>query len=72
MAKNHIFAMDSNHQIAYEKNDIIDEKAKSAESKLIFYTNLWLEAMEHARSTTLPDWYIRKRDSADSGVSNIG
>ncbi len=64
--------MDSNHQIAYEKNDIIDEKAKSAESKLIFYTNLWLEAMEHARSTTLPDWYIRKRDSADSGVSNIG
>jgi hypothetical protein len=38
----------------------------------MFYTNLWFEAMQLARSTTLPDWYIRKRDSADSGVSNIG
>jgi hypothetical protein len=70
--KTHVFTIDSNHQIVYEKNDILDEKSKSSESKLMFYTNLWFEAMQLGRSTTLPDWYIRKRDSADSGVSNIG
>lgn len=70
--KTHVFAIDSNHQITYEKNDILDEKLKNSESRLIFYTNLWYEAMQLASSTTLPDWYVRKRDSADSGVSNIG
>ncbi len=70
--KTHIFTIDSSHQIIYEKTDLLDEKMKSSDTKLIFYTNLWFEAMQLARSTTLPDWYIRKRDSADSGVSNIG
>jgi hypothetical protein len=45
---------------------------KNSDTKLIFYTNLWFEAIQLARSTTLPNWYIRKRDSADSGVSNSG
>ncbi|CAF1194924.1 unnamed protein product [Rotaria sordida] len=70
--KTHIFAIDLNHQIRYEKNNLIDEKLKNFDNKLTFYTNLWLEAMQLARSTTLPEWYIRKRDSADSGVSIVG
>jgi len=48
------------------------KKMKTSDTKLMFYANLWFEAMQLARSTTLPDWYQRKRDSADSGVSNIG
>ncbi|CAF3455254.1 unnamed protein product [Rotaria socialis] len=70
--KNHSFAIDSNHQITYPKSDFIDEQLKTTDSKLTFYANLWHEAMQLARSTTLPDWYIRKRDSTDSGVSNVG
>jgi len=70
--KTHTFTIDSNHQITYEKNDLLDEKMKNADTRLIFYTNLWHEAMELARSTTLPEWYTRKRDSADSGMSNDG
>ncbi len=70
--KTHTFTIDSNHQIIYEKNDILDDKMKNSDTKLIFYTNLWYETMQLARSTTLPEWYIRKRDSADSGVSNVG
>jgi hypothetical protein len=70
--KQHVFTIDANHQIIYEKNDLLDEKMKSSDTRLIFYTNLWFEAMQLARSTTLPEWYVRKRDSADSGVSNIG
>lgn len=70
--KTHVFAIDSAHQIVYEKNELLDEKLKNSESRLMFYTNLWYEAMQLARSTTLPDWYIRKRVSADSGVSYSG
>jgi hypothetical protein len=44
---------------------------KNSDTKLIFYTNLWFEAIQLARSTTLPNWYIRKRDSADSGISAV-
>lgn len=69
--KNHTFHIESNHQIVYEKNDILEDKMKNSDTRLTFYTNLWSEAMQLARSTTLPEWYTRKRDSADSGVSNI-
>lgn len=69
--KTHTFAIDSNHQIVYPKNEFLDEKIKTADNKLTFYINLWFETMQLARSTTLPEWYTRKRDSADSGVSNI-
>lgn len=71
-SKTHVFILESNHLIFYEKNDLLDEKLTNAGTKLNFYVNLWFEAIQLARSTTLPDWYIRKRDSADSGVSNIG
>ncbi|CAF4538087.1 unnamed protein product [Rotaria sp. Silwood1] len=70
--KTHIFAIDSNHQTIYQKHELLDEKLKNSDNKLTFYTNLWYEAMRLARSTTLPEWYIRKRDSSDSGVSNVG
>ena len=70
--KTHVFAIDPTHQIVFEKNELLDEKLKNSENRLTFYANLWLEAMQLARSTTLPDWYIRKRVSADSGVSNVG
>ncbi|CAM4746628.1 unnamed protein product [Rotaria magnacalcarata] len=72
ITKNHSFAIDSNHQITYPKSDFIDEQLKTVDSQLTFYANLWYETMQLARSTTLPDWYIRKRDSTDSGVSNVG
>ncbi|CAF3708277.1 unnamed protein product [Adineta steineri] len=70
--KTHIFCLDTKHQINYQKNDSIDEKIKNSTNKLKCYTDLWFEAMQLAQSTSLPVWYIRKRDSADSGVSNIG
>ncbi len=70
--KTHIFTIETNHQIFYQKSDSINEKMKNSDNKLTFYTNLWHEAMNLARSTTLPVWYIRKRDSSDSGVSNVG
>jgi hypothetical protein len=70
--KTHTFTIDPTHQIFYEKNDLLDDKRKNSDTKLIFYTNLWLEAIQLARSTTLPEWYTRKRNSADSGVSNDG
>lgn len=70
--KNHTLTIDINHQLTYPKCDFLDEKLKSSDNKLTFYVNLWYETMQLARSTTFPDWYLRKRDSADSGVSNIG
>ena len=68
--KTHIFAIDPNHQTIYKKNDYIEGQLKNSSNELTFYTNLWYETMQLASSTTLPEWYTRKRDSSDSGVSN--
>jgi hypothetical protein len=70
--KTHTFSLEHNHQITYQKSDFLNDKIKTFDTKLTFYTNLWHEAMQLARLTALPEWYIRKRDSADSGVSNVG
>jgi hypothetical protein len=70
--KTHTFSIDANHQIIHPKSDTLNNAIKNFDTKLAFYTNLWKEAMELARNITLPEWYIRKRDSADSGVSNVG
>ena len=64
------FSIEFNHQITYQKNDDIDKKLKTTVNKLLFYTNLWYDAIKAARIKTTPSWYVRKRDSADSGISN--
>ncbi|CAF1574678.1 unnamed protein product [Adineta ricciae] len=70
--KTHTFSLEVGHKITYKKSDVLDEKLKNSTSNLNFYTDLWFEAIQLARSTTLPTWYVRNRDSSDSGVSNVG
>ncbi|UJR15044.1 hypothetical protein I4U23_002017 [Adineta vaga] len=70
--KTHTFSLEVNHQITYQKSDALNENLKNSANKTTFYTDLWFAAMQLARSTTLPTWYIRKRDSSDSGVSIVG
>ena len=67
----HTFSMELNHQITYPKNDYIDENIKNTTTKFEFYLNLWYETMTSARLKILPSWYSRKRDSADSGISDF-
>ena len=71
MTKVHTFCLDANHQITYQRSDALDAKLADSTGKLNFYADLWYEAMEMARSLSLPTWYTRKRDSSDSGVSNV-
>lgn len=70
--KTYTLAIDASHQIILPKTELIEQKMKNVEIKLAFYADLWHEAFELARSTTVPLWYTRKRDSSDSGVSNVG
>lgn len=67
--KTYKFSLEINHQLKYPKNDYIDKNLKNTANKLFFYANLWYDTMQSARLRTTPLWYIRKRDSADSGIS---
>ena len=67
----HKFSMELNHQIAYPKNDYIDENINNTNIKFEFCLNLWHETMTLARLKTIPSWYSRKRDSTDSGISDL-
>jgi len=69
--KKHAFVVEANHQITFNKNERIDERMKNFDAKILFYCDLWLDAIRTAYNRTLPNWYVRKRDSADSGV-NVG
>jgi hypothetical protein len=64
--KRHKFSIELKHH-----NDYIDEDIKNIQDKPLFYAKLWFEAMQSARSKTLPLWYIKKRHSADSGISAV-
>ncbi|CAF1530682.1 unnamed protein product, partial [Didymodactylos carnosus] len=68
-SKPHIFVFDTTHQIYLPKNDIIankiEEKSK-IQSGYDTHFDLWREAIEAARTSTYPPWYINKRDSLDS------
>ncbi|CAF4667476.1 unnamed protein product [Rotaria socialis] len=68
--KTYRLSLEINHQIAYPKNDYIDKNLQNTNNKLFFFANLWYDTMQSARLRTTPLWYIRKRDSADSGISN--
>ncbi|CAF1356720.1 unnamed protein product [Rotaria magnacalcarata] len=68
--KTYKLSLEINHQITYPKNDYIDKNLQNANNKLFFFANLWYDTMQSARLRTTPLWYIRKRDSADSGISN--
>ena len=70
--KMHTFILELTHQITYQKHDTLEERMKGHESKPAFYADLWSRCIQLARLSTLPDWYTRKRDSSDSGVSNVG
>ncbi|CAF1168020.1 unnamed protein product [Rotaria sordida] len=69
--KTYRLSMEINHQIIYPKNDYIDKNIQNTNNKLLFYANLWHGTMQLARLKTTPVWYTRKRDSADSGISNV-
>jgi predicted nicotinamide N-methyase len=64
--KRYKFSIELNHQ-----NDYIDEDIKKINNKPLFYAKLWYDAMQLARLQKLPLWYLRKRDSADSGISAV-
>ncbi len=64
--KRYKFSIELNHQ-----NDYIDENIKKINNKPLFYAKLWYDAMQLARLQKLPLWYLRKRDSADSGISAV-
>ncbi|CAF2737564.1 unnamed protein product [Rotaria sp. Silwood2] len=69
--KTYQLSMEMNHQIMYPKNDYIDKNIQNTNNKLLFYANLWNDTMQLARLKITPVWYTRKRDSADSGISNM-
>ncbi len=69
--KRYKFSIQLNHQIIFQKNDYIDEIIKNRNNKPLFYAKLWYDTMQLARLKTFPLWYIRKRDSADSGISAV-
>jgi hypothetical protein len=64
--KRYKFSIELKHQ-----NDYIDEDMKNIHDKPSFYAKLWYETMKSARLKTLPLWYIKKRHSADSGISAV-
>ena len=68
--KQHKFILESNHQLTYPKNDWTLKKLQDSPNELIFFSDLWQDAIQTARTNSLPAWYVRKRDSSDSGVSN--
>ncbi|CAF1594046.1 unnamed protein product [Rotaria sp. Silwood1] len=69
--KTYRLSMEINHQTIYPKNDYIDTNIQNTKNKVLFYANLWHDTMQLARLKITPVWYTRKRDSADSGISNI-
>lgn len=69
--KKHAFILDVNHQLTWNRTEQTEERMKAFDNKLLFYADLWLDAIRCAHTRTLPNWYVRKRDSADSGV-NVG
>ena len=68
--KTYKLSLELNHQLSYQKNDYIDETIKNTSNKTLYYANLWHDTMQMAHKKILPSWYIRKRDSADSGISD--
>lgn len=69
--KQYKFIIEANQQGTYPKNDLISEKISNSDGNLSFIVELWQDAINSARKSSFPIWYTRKRDSADSGVSNI-
>jgi len=69
--KRYKFSIELNHQIIFQKNHFIDENIKNTINKPLFYAKLWYDTMQTVRLKKLPLWYIRKRDSADSGISAV-
>lgn len=65
------FSIELNHQIFFQNNDYLDDNLRKRSNKLLFYAKLWFDTMQLARLKTLPLWYTRKRDSADSGISAV-
>lgn len=61
------FLLEPNHHITYQTNDDLDDKLRNTTNRLLFYANLWHDSMQLARSRVVPLWYIKKRESVDSG-----
>ncbi|CAF1337034.1 unnamed protein product [Adineta ricciae] len=62
------FALRPNHQLTMIENDQINKSKMDSNNISSFYVKLWYEAIQLARSATVPTWYERKRHSADSGI----
>ncbi len=69
--KRYKFSIELNHQTIFQKNHYDDENIKNINNKPLFYAKLWYDTMQSVRLKKLPLWYIRKRDSADSGISAV-
>ncbi|CAF0714165.1 unnamed protein product [Adineta steineri] len=65
------FTIKLNHELILQDDEYINKNMKNITNKLLFYSDLWHNSMELARLKTIPSWYTRKRDSADSGISAI-
>ncbi|UJR31635.1 hypothetical protein I4U23_019117 [Adineta vaga] len=62
------FTLKRNHQITYLESNRINQNMMCAMNKSLFYAKLWYDSIQLARLKVVPSWYIRKRDSADSGI----